>query len=562
MLQSYEPKKYTVITKKLLLSQANEQATKGRRHTALEKIEEIRLEYLNILKIDCLWPLTNVVKLKLNNNVIEKIENLESLVNLCELDLSFNKITKIENLEALKNIHVLSFYDNEIEVVEGLDSMNSLTILSLGKNNIFDLDHVLYLRQFKELRSLQMAGNPCTERSGYKCYLMAFAPQLVYYGYKMITDKEREDANEKHRRALSNMQEAEMKKQKELETAELAHRKVEQQSASYVEYLDEDCLFLQMFIDDDEGRKLAELTQDTKVAYEQYRQTFSEICHQLYELGLKEELRRQDEVKALRSIVERVEAAVMKKARAIINSIQGKRLEITVRVTQMLREAAIAAEDADLDDDTIDEIDRLAKQLSRDFNIFLVNMRTKLMREETIVDEQIEEMIRMFKTNITDMVTSFLEPAQEYFTQLRNLETEYNDNIGPLVMSYLNSLEDEEKSPFLLSLLEDKDALQNCLATSHFMHLKVIDDRQDRMNNRLKEWNTKFVEKLFEQNTKMRRDRILEITHFLDYHIENSTVAKILGQQSSQMETKEGEEEEEEESVAETVEEAEKSEED
>lgn len=147
-----------------------------------------------------------------------------------------------------------------------------------------------------------------------------------------------------------------------------------------------------------------------------------------------------------------------------------------MRVTQMLREAAIAADDAELDDDTIDEIDRVAKQLSRDFNIFLANMRTKLMREETIVDEQIEEMIRMFKINITDMVTAFLEAAQEFFTQLRNLETEYNDTIGPMVMLYLNSLEDEDKTPFLMSLVEDKDALINSLASSHFMHLKVCSD--------------------------------------------------------------------------------------
>lgn len=51
MLQSYEPKKHTVITKKLLFSQANEQQTKGRRYNNLEKIEEIRLEYLSEMMI-------------------------------------------------------------------------------------------------------------------------------------------------------------------------------------------------------------------------------------------------------------------------------------------------------------------------------------------------------------------------------------------------------------------------------------------------------------------------------------------------------------------------------
>ena len=80
----------------------------------------------------------------------------------------------------------------------------------------------------------------------------------------------------------------------------------------------------------------------------------------------------------------------------------------------------------------------------------------------------------MFEINITDMVSSFLEAAQEYFTQLRSLETEYNESLAPMVMTHLNSLEEEEKTPFLLSLIEDKDALNNCIANSHFLHLQVL----------------------------------------------------------------------------------------
>lgn len=134
-------------------------------------------------------------------------------------------------------------------------------------------------------------------------------------------------------RALANILEAETKKQKELEAVEAAEEKIAQLSVSYVEYLDEDCLFQQMFRNDDgirafvridrfrfiqyekalifflkhsfaEGTKLSKLNQDTEAAFEQYRQTFSEICHQLYELGLKEESRRREEIQALNNVVE------------------------------------------------------------------------------------------------------------------------------------------------------------------------------------------------------------------------------------------------------------------
>ena len=50
MLESYEPLKHTVVTKGLLLELANEQQSRRRRRrviTDLEKVEEIRLEYLS-----------------------------------------------------------------------------------------------------------------------------------------------------------------------------------------------------------------------------------------------------------------------------------------------------------------------------------------------------------------------------------------------------------------------------------------------------------------------------------------------------------------------------------
>ncbi|KAL7300317.1 hypothetical protein TKK_0006946 [Trichogramma kaykai] len=539
MLQTYQPKRHEVVTKELLLSLANEQQPRRKRKrniNSLDQVQEIRLEYRSILKIDCLWPLSNLVKLKLNNNDIEKIENLDSLVHLCELDLSFNKIKKIENLDNLKMIHVLSLYANEIEVVEGLDSMAHLSILSLGKNSIFDLEHVLYLRKFKELQSLQMVGNPCTERSGYTSYLLAFVPQLVYYGYKMISSKQREDAAERHRRALANVLEAEAKKQKELEVVQHQEDKVAQLSKSYVEYLDEDCLFDLMYENDDDGKILAKLNQETEAANAQYRQRFSAVCHELFELGLKEDQKRRAEIDALNSVVEASICAATTKARKIMDSVQSKRAEISVRITQMLREAAISAEDADLDDETIDQIDKLAKQLSNEFQAYVNNVWKKLMREETLLHEQIEEMSKMFEININDMVSAFLELAQDFFARLRSLETEYNETLVPIVVAFLGAVDEEDKTPFLISIIDDKDAFNNCLAGSHFSHLQVIDDRQDRMLNRLKDWQATFLKNLVDDEIERSRSRILEISHYLNYHRENATVAKILGQQSSQLE--------------------------
>ena len=82
-------------------------------------------------------------------------------------------------------------------------------------------------------------------------------------------------------------------------------------------------------------------------------------------------------------------------------------------------------------------------------------------------------MCKMFQLNMNDMVTSFLDTAQEYFSRLRALETEYNANITTVALSYLSSIEESEKSTFVNSLLEDGNALKNCLSGSHFTHLQV-----------------------------------------------------------------------------------------
>lgn len=108
-------------------------------------VEEMRLEFMNIVKMDHLWVLKSLTKLKLNNNLIEKIENLESLIHLQDLDLSFNKITKIENLGSLGKLRILNLFVNKIEKLENMENLKSLTIFSVGKNLIKDKESVCYL---------------------------------------------------------------------------------------------------------------------------------------------------------------------------------------------------------------------------------------------------------------------------------------------------------------------------------------------------------------------------------------------------------------------------------
>lgn len=161
-----------------------------------------------------------------------------------------------------------------------------------------------------------------------------------------------------------------------------------------------------------DGKNLIELKDDLKFACDEYRKRFSEVCHELYELGLKEEIRRRSEIKSLNDVIEDKLKAAIEKSRKwvfqpygvlkvfylyknveksrLLESVEGKKIEVSVRVTQLLREASVAADEADLDDDAIDEIDKVASQLSWEFNDYVSGVWSKLMRDETILHEQIE----------------------------------------------------------------------------------------------------------------------------------------------------------------------------
>lgn len=44
--------------------------------------------------------------------------------------------------------------------------------------------------------------------------------------------------------------------------------------------------------------------------------------------------------------------------------------------------------------------------------------------------------------------------------------------------------------------MEDKEALNNCIGTSHDIHMQLIDAREDRLMTRAKAWLSNLVEGL------------------------------------------------------------------
>ncbi|XP_067912057.1 dynein regulatory complex subunit 3 isoform X5 [Heterodontus francisci] len=212
MSRLYKTIEPSVINDEMLEEAVKKQGPTGRagQIAQLEGIDfkdvhHLQLDYRNILKIDNLWQFKILTKLQLDNNVIEKIEGLNTLTNLVWLDLSFNNIEMIEGLDELVKLEDLSLYSNRISNIENMDLLVNLQIFSIGKNHISNLETIIYLRRFKKLRTLNLAGNPVCEDERYSMYIPAFLPNLMYLDFRLIDKTTKEMALEMHRSAVANL---------------------------------------------------------------------------------------------------------------------------------------------------------------------------------------------------------------------------------------------------------------------------------------------------------------------------------------------------------------------
>lgn len=280
----------------------------------------------DILRIDHLWLLKGLQKLSLSNNIIEKIENLEELTNLTELNLSFNKITVIENLEKLVNLEVLSLYGNLIEKLENLENLEKLEILSVGANKIEDNSSILCLRYFENLKSLNLAQNPCSDQNPmeFRKWIMALLPNLKYYEYQLIWAEERAAAILKFKDEIKIVEAAEKEITEERERIKAEKAEEALNAGSFVEFLGDDFLFNKLFDGDVDGNLILSVPKvGIQKCYEQFKEDFCLLTRQLFEIGQAKFKERETEVDQFLKCVEGEREANYSTSRQIIEEFIG-----------------------------------------------------------------------------------------------------------------------------------------------------------------------------------------------------------------------------------------------
>ncbi|XP_055662145.1 dynein regulatory complex subunit 3 isoform X2 [Falco peregrinus] len=503
LYNSIEP---NVIDDEMVQKAIEEQYPEDKRKLAkredinFKNVTELQLSFRNILQIDNLWHFENLTKLQLDNNVIEKIEALDSLVHLVWLDLSFNNIEVIEGLDTLVKLQDLSLYNNRISKIEHMDMLQELQIFSIGKNNLITLQDVIYLRRFKNLRTLNLIGNPLCDDEQYTLFVVAHLPDLVYLDFRLVCDTMREVAVLKYQDLTELLESEEAQALAQLKEKQAKQKELEYHKTAFVEYLNGSFLFDSMYAEDTEAAKLTCLPGVGELL-QAYRKEFVSVCENLFNYGLKEYENREAEVSDFYKSLHEALTANQQEGRKII-------LDFENRKKRRLDEIHNAS--------SYD----IAESKRAKYKEDILQLSEALMTLEMLIADHLEEQIKDFKGNIAVTASTLIENVKGMMTQCRDLENRHHEKlleicIMTLEKSVKNEL-DKDLPADVQMLLVDKTTIVDAVNASHGIRLLKIDKRESNILSNTYRWQASVTEKAFQNEIDRNRNRVKEIIQYID----------------------------------------------
>ncbi|NXC23780.1 DRC3 protein, partial [Campylorhamphus procurvoides] len=424
-------------------------------------VRELQLSFKSILQIDNLWQLENLTKLQLDNNVIEKIEALESLVHLVWLDLSFNNIEIIEGLDTLVKLQDLSLYSNRVSKLENMDALQELQIFSIGKNNLTNLENVAYLRRLKNLRTLNLSGNPLCDDEQYMLFVVAHLPTLVYLDFKLVRD-----ATVRFLHSFVGGTHPEDWQQVGIFIF-LIFLCFSSKTA-FVEYLNGSFLFDNLYAEDTIAAKLASLpgVGDLLQAYPSW---FVLVCGNLYNYGLKEYEKREAEVSNFHKTLNEILIASQEESKKAMFAFENRNRKRLDEIHHARSYDIAEAKQAECQED-------------------ILQLSDTLMTLETLLSNELEELLQGFKRSIDVIASTFMEKVKEIYpfhiSQCRDLENHHHEKLTQIAITMVQKSakgELENLPDDVEKLLVDKNTIVNAINMSHSIRLRKIDKRESDM---------------------------------------------------------------------------------
>ncbi|KAM8824457.1 dynein regulatory complex subunit 3-like [Synchiropus picturatus] len=491
----HEEAEFILMDENILRMAVAEQNSKDKTHRAskaegihFEEVLQLHVDYKDILNIDNLWGFTSLTKLELNNNCIAKIEGLDGLVHLQWLNLSFNKIEKLEGLDRLHKLEFLNLMSNRISVIENMNCLEELKLFSIAHNCIDQVETILHLRKLKNLRTLNVFGNPLRMECDYKLFIAAHFPNLMYLDYRVLTQEAKAEGAMKYLISIEKIKSQE----RLVEVERRQEAELQLHKDAFVEFLSDSQLFNEMFRDDPEVDKIRNIPGVVTVV-----ETYP------FHLGIK-------------SIYMTVIALT------IHSHLEKRWWSYAVRYLNWawpsIKNEMRSSMTSEIQQTSDSEIQKVKLESS---NHQINVLQKELTALEFEMSGQLESNAKRFDNNMTDMVSNFSETVQGIFAQCRDLENNYYKQVQEVAVAAIEAAAQDALEDIVLDdfreIFLDKELLIDVLATSHDNHLTKINDRESELVTRLNAWKGTLIKKIQEDTQRWNSTRISDIERYVDY---------------------------------------------
>ncbi|KAB5553906.1 hypothetical protein PHYPO_G00044060 [Pangasianodon hypophthalmus] len=206
---------------------------------------------------------------------------------------------------------------------------------------------------------------------------------------------------------------------------------------------------------------------------------------QIFEAGLTQHTQRQNEVECFFTCFQKAMADNQQRGAQIVADFERARRQVMAEMQQAADHSLLKV--------------RVRNEI--------MQIRDTLLTLELQLVAQLEDIIKDFERNITDMC--------------RDLENHHHEKVLDIAVATLDRVaknELEEDLPDDVHLLfVDKDTMISTVNASHDMHLLKIDNREDELLTQLNGWKSALMKSIHDDEVKRNRKRISEIHKYVDY---------------------------------------------
>ena len=132
---------------------------------------------------------------KLTRELIAQKAKSDRIQNIKNLNLWGSNIDDVSIIKEMPSLEIISLSVNKIRSLKPFTNLHNLKELYLRNNLIADIREVQYLEGCENLRILWLSENPICDFKNYRSLVIQALPQLAKLDDVMITETERENAN-------------------------------------------------------------------------------------------------------------------------------------------------------------------------------------------------------------------------------------------------------------------------------------------------------------------------------------------------------------------------------